>query len=49
LTLLPLLFGYRTLAQQEAAYPDCYAASDQARALLTALFPARPSRIWTPY
>ena len=49
LTFLPLLFGYRTLAQQEAAYPDCYAASDQARALLTALFPLHPSRIWTPY
>ena len=49
LTFLPLLFGYRTLAQQEEAYPDCYAASDQARALLTALFPLHPSRIWTPF
>jgi len=49
LTFLPLLFGYRTLAQQEAAYPDCYATSDRARALLTALFPLHPSRIWIPF
>lgn len=49
LTFLPLLFGYRTFAQQEEAYPDCLAHSDKARALLTTLFPALPSRVWSPF
>lgn len=47
LTLLPLIFGFRSLAEIQHAYPDCELHSDVARALLPALFPPEPSRIWS--
>jgi ribosomal protein S18 acetylase RimI-like enzyme len=47
LTLLPLLFGFRSLHELQQAYPDCQTCSDTAHALLTTLFPRQPSRLWT--
>jgi hypothetical protein len=46
LSVLQLVVGYRTLAELEHAYPDCQILSDQARVLLTVLFPKMPSRVW---
>jgi hypothetical protein len=43
LTFLHLVFGHRTLADLEYAFADCHAANDEARAVLEALFPKRPS------
>jgi len=44
LTFLQLLFGYRTFAELRYARPDAWAADDEARGLLTALFPRQYSR-----
>ncbi len=44
LTFLQLLFGYRTFAELRHARPDAWAADDEARGLLAALFPRRYSR-----
>jgi hypothetical protein len=46
LTFLQLLFGYRSLPELRYAFADCWAAGDEARALLEALFPRRPSDVW---
>lgn len=46
LTFLQLLFGFRSLSELEAAFPDCLVRTPEARALLNALFPKRPSEIW---
>jgi hypothetical protein len=46
LTFLQLLCGYRSLAELEAAFPDCGTYGDQAPVLLDALFPRRPSNVW---
>ncbi len=46
LTFLQLLFGYRDLEELQLAYPDCIAWSDEARVLLTALFPKKASDVW---
>lgn len=46
LTFLQLLFGYRTLDELQAAFPDCWVANDDARGLLDALFPKQPSAVW---
>ena len=46
LTFLQLLFGYRSLSELEAAFPDCIARTEEARVLLDALFPAMPSQVW---
>lgn len=46
LTFLQLLFGYRSLDELQYAYKDCAANDDTARALLTFLFPRRPSDVW---
>ncbi len=46
LTFLQLLFGFRGLAELEAAFPDCIVRTNEARALLTALFPKRLSDVW---
>jgi len=46
LTFLQLLFGYRSLEELEYAFADCQVESDEARALLTALFPRQPSNVW---
>jgi hypothetical protein len=46
LTFLHLLLGHRSLADLERAYPDCRARTEEARVLLDALFPPRPSLVW---
>jgi len=46
LTFLQLLFGFRALAELEAAFPDCIVRTNEARALLDALFPRTPSDVW---
>lgn len=45
LTFLQLLFGYRTVDELRHICPDCWARGDGVQALLTALFPKRPSHI----
>jgi predicted N-acetyltransferase YhbS len=46
LTFLQLLFGSRSLRELEDAFPDCVVRTDEARALLDALFPKTPSDVW---
>ena len=46
LTFHQLLFGFRSAADLEYAFPDCIVSSDRSRALLGVLFPKRASRIW---
>lgn len=46
LTFLQIVFGYRSLDELRAAFPDCWQDSDNARALLEALFPKQPSDFW---
>ena len=46
LTFLQLVFGFRTLEDIEYAYPDCLITSDEARGVLKALFPKRPSMVY---
>ena len=46
LTFLQLLFGFRSLADVQYAYPDCLVTSDAARVLLPILFPKKPSQVW---
>ncbi len=46
LTFLQLLFGHRSLAELEAAFPDCQVRGQDARVLLDALFPKQPSKVW---
>jgi hypothetical protein len=46
LTFLQLLFGYRALDELDYAFADCHARTDEARALLRALFPKQPSHVW---
>jgi len=44
LVFLQLLFGYRSLAELRAFYPDCW-AEDEADAVLNALFPRANSQV----
>jgi hypothetical protein len=44
LIFLQLIFGYRSLAQLRATYPDVY-AEPEAAVLLNILFPEMPSRV----
>lgn len=44
LTFLQVLFGYRSVVEVEYAFADCY-MSEEARILLSELFPKRPSLI----
>ncbi len=46
LTFLQLLFGYRSMAELDHAFADCWASGDKGRPLLDALFPKQPSDIW---
>ncbi len=46
LTFLQLLFGYRTLEELDRAFADCRPGRGDARVLLEALFPGRPSDLW---
>jgi hypothetical protein len=42
-TFLQILFGYRSLSELEYAFPDVLVSSDEARMLLTTLFPKQAS------
>ncbi len=46
LSFLQLLFGFRSLEELEAAFPDCLVRTHEVRALLTALFPKQASDVW---
>ena len=46
LTFLQLLFGYRSLEELDRAFADCSPGEGDARVLLEALFPSRPSDLW---
>jgi hypothetical protein len=46
LTFVQLVFGYRSLAELEHAFPDCTHRGDAARVLLNSLFPRQNSGIW---
>ncbi len=46
LTFYQLLFGYRSLDELMAAYPDCWKETDSVYALLNILFPKRNSDLW---
>ena len=47
LTFLQLVFGYHSLEEILFAFPDAHVNTDEARALLRALFPRRASNIWS--
>jgi hypothetical protein len=46
LTFLQLLFGHRSLEELDHAFADCSPGEGDARVLLKALFPRRPSDLW---
>jgi GNAT superfamily N-acetyltransferase len=46
LTFLQLLFGYRSLDELAYAFADCRVDAEEARVLLTALFPKQASHVW---
>jgi len=46
LVALQLFFGYRSLAELDAWYPDCRIRTNEARVLLDALFPKKPTFVW---
>jgi hypothetical protein len=46
LTFYKLLLGYRSFEDLMFIYPDCWAATEEARLLLDALFPTQPSAVW---
>jgi hypothetical protein len=46
LTFLQLLFGHRSLEELDHAFADCSPGEGDARILLDALFPRRPSDLW---
>jgi hypothetical protein len=45
-TFLQVLFGYRSLDELKAAFPDCWLGDDATAVLLNALFPKAPSNVW---
>jgi hypothetical protein len=45
LTFLQLLFGYRTIPELRESFADCWTESDEAQAVLAAMFPRRASNI----
>jgi predicted N-acetyltransferase YhbS len=46
LTFLQLLFGYKSLDELDAAFPDCVRWQEDRAPLLEILFPAQPSDLW---
>lgn len=46
LTFLQLVFGHRTLEELRYAFADCWVDTDEARALLQAMFPKQGSDVW---
>lgn len=45
LTVLQLVFGYRSIDELRAAYTDCYWDTDDARFVTATLFPKKPSSV----
>ncbi|NTV37874.1 MAG: GNAT family N-acetyltransferase, partial [Anaerolineales bacterium] len=45
LSFLQLVFGYRTFEELEQSYADCWYNNDEARVLLSTLFPKKPSSV----
>lgn len=45
LTFLKLLFGYRSRAELQAMYPDCFMVQHEVGALLDVLFPKKLSHV----
>jgi hypothetical protein len=46
LTFQHLLFGYKSLDELRAEFPDCWAGGNTNRAILDALFPKQDSDVW---
>lgn len=46
LSFLQLIFGYRALEELEYFFADCWADTDEARALVSTLFPKQASNVW---
>lgn len=46
LTFLQLVFGHRSIDELRQALPDCWVAGDEARVVLTGLFPKQGSNLW---
>jgi hypothetical protein len=46
LTFLQLVFGYRSYEELHYAFPDCWCDDDEARVLLSAMFPKKTSNIY---
>ena len=46
LTFLQLMFGYRALDELRYAFADCWVDTDDARAVLEAMFPKQSSEVW---
>ena len=46
LTFLQLLFGYRSMDEQEHAYADCFSKKEENKNLINTLFPKRSSDVW---
>jgi hypothetical protein len=46
LSFLQLLFGRMSLEELEVAFVDCITRTDEARAILNALFPKYVSNVW---
>ncbi len=44
-SFLQVLFGYRSLDELHAAFPDFWVETDEARVLLNAMFPRQPSHV----
>lgn len=47
LTILQLIFGYRTVEELQYAFPDCAASGDETHTLLNILFPKKNSHLWS--
>jgi len=45
-TFLQLVFGYRSLEELRHAFAECWVAGDEAREVLTGLFPKQGSDTW---
>jgi hypothetical protein len=45
LTVLQLVFGHRSIEELRASYADCYWDNEDARVLVSALFPKKPSLV----
>jgi hypothetical protein len=47
LTFLQMVFGYHSLEELLAAFPDAHVDTDEARAILRALFPKKSTNVWS--